>query len=157
MDVRVREAGAGDVQAVRGLVGRLAASHIAADAKRYTALETAWGAYVRALEGGESGRSLLWLVAERDGGVIGYLMAERVEADDLAWSPEHVCVHDLMVDEAVRGAGAGRALMDRAAAWARGMGVRQMRLFTDARNQAAREAFARLGFRASMVEMTADL
>lgn len=156
MPATIRLAAKADLAAIHRLVAELAAAHVGVDAARYTALSTAWGEYERAMTSDEASRPLLWLVAEVDGQISGYLMAEHVEADDLAWSPEHVCVHDVLVEHAARKSGAARALIEAAAAWARGRGVRQLRLFTDDRNEAARAVFGRMGFRRTMVEMTRD-
>lgn len=157
MPATIRPAAQADLAAIHRLVAELAAAHVSVDPARYTALATAWGEYERALTTVEALRPLLWLVAESDGQISGYLMAEHVEADDLVWSPEHVCIHDVLVDREARNSGAARTLIEAAAAWARGRGVRQLRLFTDDRNETARAVFGRMGFRRTMVEMTRDL
>ncbi len=75
------------------------------------------------------GYELVW--AYRDGKLIGLMCMRPV--DTLARGP-HLHVDDLVVDEAVRGSGAGRALMAyaEADARARGMGA----VFLDARPDA---------------------
>ena len=162
--VIIREARAGDAVAIVPLMRALACAHIDSDASRYSELARACVAYQAALggQGGQGGqgadaRDLLWLVALVEERVCGYLLAEHVRSDDLIWSPEHVCVHDIIVELPVRSRGIARMLMDHAVAWARSKGVRQVRLFTDRGNHGARTAFSRLGFRETMVEMTIDL
>ena len=66
-------------------------------------------------------------------------------------------IHDVLVDEARRGEGIARALIDEATAWFRSRGVARMMLWTAAKNERARALFERLGFRATMVEMTREL
>ena len=63
------------------------------------------------------------------------------------WSgTEQAYIGELMVDEAAEGRGVGRALVDRAAAWARDQGCRRIALDTGAANAGARRFYRALGF-----------
>lgn len=159
MSTTIRAAGPGDWASIERLMDTLGRAHVERDPKRYLAVEACRGVYRDLVTGAGAGddRPLLWLVAEVGGRVVGYLLAEHVEIDVLVWSPEHVVVHDIIIDASARGSGAGRALMDGAIAWARARGVRQVRLYTDRDNAAARGAFTAMNFRHTMSEMTLDL
>jgi ribosomal protein S18 acetylase RimI-like enzyme len=97
------------------------------------------------------------LVAERDGTVIGYVFAG---IEPFSWKElrdRAGYVHDVVVDPEARHAGAATALMEAAAAWVRTKKVASIMLGTAAQNTGAQRLFERLGFRATMIEMTRDL
>lgn len=99
----------------------------------------------------------LVLVAEREGEVVGYVYAA---AEERSWEQlREPCgvVHDLEVADGLRGLGIGRALLAHAAEWFRARGLPRMLLWTAAQNDGARRLFERLGFRATMIEMTCEL
>jgi GNAT superfamily N-acetyltransferase len=66
-------------------------------------------------------------------------------------------VHDILVDDAARGSGAGEAMLTAAFDWMRERGAPRVVLWTAAGNVRARRLFERLGFRATMTEMTKEL
>jgi ribosomal protein S18 acetylase RimI-like enzyme len=97
------------------------------------------------------------LVAEREGTVVGYVYATVEGRDWNALRDEHAELHDLWVDELVRGMGVGALLAEELLRRLRARGVPRVMLMTASRNEAAQRLFARLGWRASMVEMTREL
>jgi ribosomal protein S18 acetylase RimI-like enzyme len=99
----------------------------------------------------------LVLVAERDGGIVGYLYAGVEPRNWKELREEAGFVHDILVDDAARGRGAGEALMTAAFDWLRERAVPRVVLWTAAGNTRARQLFERLGFRATMTEMTKEL
>jgi GNAT superfamily N-acetyltransferase len=66
-------------------------------------------------------------------------------------------IHDVVVEEASRGSGAGTALMEAAMTWLRERGAPRVVLWTADRNEGAQRLFASLGFRRTMIEMTREL
>ena len=97
------------------------------------------------------------LAAEREGAVVGYAYAD---VEPLSWKDlrdEAGFIHDVYVDDAVRGTGVGTALLEEAARWLAGRGVPRVLLWTAASNVAAQRLFARLGFRTTVVEMTREV
>jgi ribosomal protein S18 acetylase RimI-like enzyme len=66
-------------------------------------------------------------------------------------------LHDLIVDPAYRGRGAGRALLSAAVAALRARQAPRLVLSTAARNESAQRFFERAGFRRTMVELTREL
>lgn len=96
------------------------------------------------------------LAAEVDGRVVGYAYAG---IEPMSWKELRGpagFIHDVVVDEAARGAGVGTQLMEAAAAWLEEAGAPRVMLWTADQNQAARRLFERIGFRATMIEMTRE-
>jgi len=85
----------------------------------------------------------VFLAAEVDGDVAGLLMIIVPEWTDAAE------ITDLAVDIAFRRVGAGRELVDAAAAWARKRGLRALWVEPRADNHAAISFYVSLGFRLS--------
>jgi GNAT superfamily N-acetyltransferase len=83
------------------------------------------------------------LAARRDGALVGYAClhwrSDTVEARDV------VCLHDLYVTEAARGTGAGRALLEAAAAIARDRGAAALVWSTVPDNATAQRLYDRTG------------
>jgi ribosomal protein S18 acetylase RimI-like enzyme len=99
----------------------------------------------------------LVLVAERDGAVVGYCYAG---IEPLSWKElrdRAGFIHDLLIDPAARGQGAGEALMHAATAWFRERGLPRVMLWAAAGNAPALELFRKAGFRQTMTEMTLEL
>ena len=99
----------------------------------------------------------LVLVAEREERIVGYLYAGVEPRNWKELREEAGFVHDILVDDAARGRGAGEALMTAAFDWMREQRVPRVVLWTAADNIRARQLFERLGFRATMTEMTKEL
>lgn len=83
-------------------------------------------------------------LALRDGEIVGYCMMGSLSmpVDDA----NGLEVHRLYVDESVKGAGVARALMDDAAAWARGRGASALYLSVWENNERAQRFYRRYGF-----------
>lgn len=97
------------------------------------------------------------LVADAAGDVVGYVYAA---VEPLSWKDlRDRCgyIHDLVVDPAQRGHGAGSALLEAACEWLGTRGVPRVVLDTADKNVGAQRLFARAGFRRTMVEMTREL
>ena len=88
-------------------------------------------------------RAGLFLVAEVDGAAAGLLMVVVPAWTDAAE------ITDLAVNRGARRSGAGRALVQAAAAWARERGYRALWVEPSADNAAAIEFYLALGFRIS--------
>jgi ribosomal protein S18 acetylase RimI-like enzyme len=65
-------------------------------------------------------------------------------------------IHDVVVAEAARGHGIGARLCEAAADWLEARGAPRVMLWTAEKNQTAQGLFRRLGFRATMIEMTRE-
>lgn len=96
------------------------------------------------------------LAAEREGRVVGYAYAG---IEPMSWKELRGpagFIHDVVVEESERGAGIGTRLMEAAAAALERAGAPRVMLWTADKNHLARRMFERLGFRATMIEMTRE-
>lgn len=97
------------------------------------------------------------LVAQRDREVVGYCYG-RLEARD--WNmllDRHAALHDVFVRADARQHRAGELLVSAFLDHARAKGAPRVVLSTATQNEAAQGLFAKLGFRATMIEMTREL
>ncbi len=85
------------------------------------------------------GRQRSWLLARRGERVVGVVHGRRRGSDTLL-------LFSMWVDADVRRQGIGRRLIERLEKWARGWGAQQTILWVYARNEAAIDFYARLGF-----------
>src|SRR5258705_7883624 len=152
----VRRADRGDLPALRRPGALLIRVHHAFDERRFLApgphSEEGYGRFLAAQQGDD----VAVFVAERDGRVVGYVYAgieprSWKELRDVAGF-----IHDVVVDEGVRGLGIGTRLLETAAEWLVARGVPRVMLWTAARNTGAQRLFERLGFRCTMIEMTRE-
>jgi GNAT superfamily N-acetyltransferase len=86
----------------------------------------------------------LVLVAERGPEVVGVVTVQLVVST--AEGADSALLEDLVVDEAVRGLGAGRRLVEAAEAWARARGATRLQLLADRENALALGFYARVGW-----------
>ncbi|HXW04253.1 MAG TPA: GNAT family N-acetyltransferase [Vicinamibacterales bacterium] len=153
----IREATRADLPALGRLGAQMVEAHYAFDRERFMHPAGIEDGYARFLGTQLSNPDAILLVAEVDGRVAGYVYA-AVEAQ--SWQElrdEAGYIHDVVVDDPARGLGIGAALVDAAVAWLRDRGMLRVLLWTAALNTRARDLFARLGFRNTMVEMTREL
>lgn len=155
--VLVRPLVPSDLDLVARLAERLVLLHHAFDAERFFVPEKVAEGYAWWF-GKELGRDeVVLLVAEVEGRVVGYVYARLEERDWNMLLDAAGAIHDIWVDEASRGHGVARALMEAAIDALRAKGAPRVVLHAAAKNTGAQELFARLGFRETMVEMTLEL
>ena len=97
------------------------------------------------------------LVADDNGHVIGYAYAAVEGYDYMALRGPAGALHDIIVAPEHRGRGVGRLLLNATLEFFRSRGVPRVVLSTAARNEAAQQLFAGMGFRRTMIEMTREL
>ena len=154
--ISIRRATTADQQALGRYGGALMRQHHDADPRRFIQVEHPEAGYGRFLVSQLSNPESVVLVAERSGEVVGYVWAD---VEGISWKDlRGPCgfVHDIYVDEAARRLGAGRQLLHAAVDWIRSKGRSQVVLWTKTQNEHAKNLFTRLGFRATMTEMTFD-
>ena len=154
----IRRAMADDMDAVGRLGALLVRTHHDFDPQRFIAAtsrtEQGYGAYLRT-QLDES--SVVVLVAELGGTVVGYTYAGVEGQDWMALRGPAGALYDIVVDLAHRGAGIGTQLLEATIAELRARGAPRVVLFTAERNEMAQQLFARAGFRRTMIEMTREL
>ena len=97
------------------------------------------------------------VVAEEDGHLIGYLLF-TIERDlPIYLNDEFAIVREWWVEPAFRGRGAGKAMIDRAAAQLARSGILHLRVRTAAADTDARAVLDRCGFRAGPSDMVKEL
>jgi len=130
--------------------------HHAADARRFIQVDHPEAGYGRFLVSQIAVAGSRLLVAEQDDRIVGYVFAALEGTSWMELRGPCGVVHDLYVDEAARGQGAGRLLMRAALEWIHAQGRAQTVLLTKTGNEHAQALFRSLGFRSTMIEMTHD-
>jgi ribosomal protein S18 acetylase RimI-like enzyme len=156
--ITIRPAVRADVPAIGRLGALLVRTHHEFDPERFipATSQTARG-YGSFLRSQLEDPSIIVLVAERDGEVLGYTYAGLEGFDYMSLRGPAGALHDIVVDPAERGRGVGRLLLDATLAMLATRGAPRVVLSTADRNEAAQRLFARAGFRRTMIEMTREL
>jgi ribosomal protein S18 acetylase RimI-like enzyme len=154
----IRAATSADLPAVGRLGALLVRTHHDFDPRRFIAAtpQTEHG-YASFLGTQLEEPSVIVLVAERDGSVIGYTYAGVEGRDYMSLRGPAGVLYDIVVDPAHRGHGVGRALLDATITELKARGAPRVVLSTAERNESAQRLFARAGFRRTMIEMTREL
>ncbi len=156
--MQIRPARPEDMSAVGKLGALLVRTHHDFDAQRFLeASPHAERGYASFLGSQLSDPDTIILVAERDGEIAGYTYATIEGVDWVSLRGPAGVLHDIIVDPAHRGAGAGRMLLDATLAELRKRGAPRVVLSTAERNHAAQRMFTLAGFRPTMIEMTREL
>ena len=153
----MRPATADDVPAVLPMVAAIAALHESWDPAKFGYKPQPQEMYRSWLTGrARDGRSV-FLVAEREGRVVGFLVATVESEIPIYRLTEYGFIHDIWVDPTYRNEGVGRQLVMLAIERFRQIGVAQVRADTAAANDAARGLLAKCGLRPSTTEMLVEL
>jgi len=155
--VLIRPAAPADLQAIGRLGALLVRTHHGFDPDRFIAATPQTEHSYSSFLGTQLDKpNIIILVAERDGGVVGYTYA-RVEGNDyMSLRGPAGVLHDIVVDSAHRGNGVGRVLLDATLAALEAKGAPRVVLSTAERNESAQRLFASAGFRRTMIEMTRE-
>ncbi|HEY2389457.1 MAG TPA: GNAT family N-acetyltransferase [Candidatus Binatia bacterium] len=157
-DIIIRRAAPADATMLGRLGAALVRVHHEFDRERFLPaganIESGYGHF---LESELRDDAVVILVAERAGGVVGYVYAgieprSWKELRDVAGF-----VHDVFVEPDARNRGVGARLVAAAADWLASRGMARVMLWTAERNTRAQSLFARLGFRRTMIEMTREV
>jgi ribosomal protein S18 acetylase RimI-like enzyme len=153
----VRPARPHDLPAVSRLAAELVRMHHRLDAQRFLLVEPVEDGYQWFFSREIKRKAARILVAEDGDAVVGYAYAtlEGRNWNDLL----DACgkLNDLYVAEAARRRGVARALVDATFAWFRERKAPRVVLLSAWQNPEAHAFFEALGFRRTMVEMTAEL
>ena len=153
----IRPATPQDVSAVLPMVDRIAALHESWDPAKYGYRPKPSEMYRNWLSNRATDPRSVFLVAEREDHLVGFLIATVEREIPIYRLEEYGFIHDLWVEEQYRNEGIARQMTMLAVEHFREMGVKQIRLDTAAINEAARALFASCGFRISTIEMLLEL
>jgi ribosomal protein S18 acetylase RimI-like enzyme len=158
MATMIRRATRADLPALGRLGALLVRTHHEFDSERFFAAtpqtEQGYGGF---LGSQLTDPDVAVFVAEDDGEVIGYTYAGVEGYDYMSLRGPAGVLHDIVVDPRWRRSGVGRQLLDRALAFLKSHNVPRVVLSTATRNEAAQRLFERVGFRRTMIEMTAEV
>ena len=157
MTVIVRAAQAPDLPAIAELAGKLVRQHHGFDAQRFMLIPNVEAGYGRFFAGELSNPETMILAAEHGSEIVGYAYARREPRDWNALLDACGVLHDIYVDEALRRQGVARRLVEAVREGLRAKGVPRLVLHTASKNHSAREFFAALGFRETMIEHTGEI
>jgi ribosomal protein S18 acetylase RimI-like enzyme len=153
----VRPALPSDLSAVSRLAAELVRLHHRLDPRRFMLVEPIEDGYRWFLSRELESNAAVILVAEEDASIVGYAYG-RLEPRN--WNDLlDACgkLYDIYVDATARRRGAGRALVDAMLAALRAGGAPRVVLLSAWQNPEAHVFFEALGFRRTMLEMTAEL
>jgi ribosomal protein S18 acetylase RimI-like enzyme len=153
----IRNAIASDVPQVLPMVAKICALHEKWDPAKYGFLENPAERYSRWLGTRVDDPRSVFLVADRNPGLVGFLIGMVETEIPIYRLKEFGFIHDLWVEEQYRNEGIGRQLVMLAVERFTAMGMEQVRLDTAAANDPARSLFRSCGFRASVVEMLLEI
>ena len=157
-DVSIRPAAPADLEAIGRLGALLVRVHHDFDPDRFiAATPQTENAYASFLGRQLDEPSIIILVAERDGEVVGYTFAGVEGNDYISLRGPAGVLHDIVVDPAHRGLGIGQVLLEATLEALAARGVPRVVLSTAERNESAQRLFARAGFRRTMIEMTREV
>ncbi|HVX38576.1 MAG TPA: GNAT family N-acetyltransferase [Gemmatimonadaceae bacterium] len=153
----VRPAVAADLDAIGRLGALLVELHHEFDRDRFVPAtpETRRG-YASWLGSQLDEPSVIVLVAEREGRVVGYAYAGLEGRDYMTLRGPAGVLYDIIVDPAARGHGIGRRLLEATVAALEARGAPRVVLSTAERNRSAQRLFESAGFRRTMIEMTRE-
>jgi ribosomal protein S18 acetylase RimI-like enzyme len=156
-DLTIRRAEERDLPALGRLGAALVRGHHAFDPPRFMApMPNVEEGYAWFLGSQLDEPDAVVYVAERAGAVVGYVYAG---IEPQSWKELRDAagfVHDVVVEEAARGQGIGRRLVEEAARWLEAHGAPRVMLWTAQANGPAQRLFEALGFRRTMIEMTRE-
>jgi ribosomal protein S18 acetylase RimI-like enzyme len=154
----IRPAVPADFSAIGRLGALLVRTHHDFDPQRFIAAtsQTEQG-YASFLGRQLAESSVVVLVAERGGELLGYTYSGVEGYDYMSLRGPAGVLYDIVVDPAHRGAGIGRTLLDATLAALAKHGAPRVVLSTAERNETAQRLFASAGFRRTMIEMTREL
>ena len=154
----VRRATSADLPEIGRLGALLIAEHHDFDSRRFLAVRDRTPADYASFIGTQlEDPDVAVLVADENGGVIGYAYAAVEGYDYMALRGPAGVLHDVIVDPEHRRRGVGRLLLDASLAYMKSRGAPRVILWTAEQNEPAQRLFASIGFRRTMIEMTREL
>ncbi len=153
----VRTMAEADLPAVARLAGRLVRMHHDLDPQRFLHLANPEAGYARYFASELRKDEVVLLVAESEGAIVGYAYARLEPRSYNELLDACGKLHDVYVDEGVRGQGVGEALLREVVDRLGKKGAPRVVLLTAVQNESAQRLFRKLGFRTTMLEMTREM
>jgi ribosomal protein S18 acetylase RimI-like enzyme len=157
MPMEIRPATAADVPAVLPMVAKICALHKQWDPAKYGFLDHPEERYQRWLTARADDPRSVFLVADREPELAGFLIATVETEIPIYTLKEYGFIHDVWVEDDYRHEGIARQLVMLAIERFTAIGLEQIRLDTAAVNDPARALFKSCGFRPSTVEMLLEI
>ena len=155
--IQIRRAEVKDLAILARFGLALARLHATFDERRFLVPAEGEGRFLRFFEAELAREDAVLLIAELGAAPVGYAFV-RLEAESLEdLRGPGAFLHDIYVAPEVGERGVGRRLVEAAFEAARSLGSSSLSLGVSPRNARARALFDRMGFRATMVEMRAEL
>lgn len=139
------------------MVEKICALHESWDPAKYGFLPNISTMYRSWLTSRASDDRSVFLVAQREDRIVAFLVGTVEREIPIYRLKECGFIHDLWVEPQYRNEGIARQMTMLAIERFRAMGVKQIRLDTAAKNDAARGLFASCGFRISTMEMLLEV
>ena len=155
--MQIRPATPADVPAVLPMVAKIATLHESWDPAKYGYKANATEMYRSWLATRADDPRSVFLVAERESRLVAFLIATVERELPIYRLDQFGFIHDLWVEPEYRNEGIARQMTMLAIEKFRELGVKQVRLDTAEKNDAARALFASSGFRASVREMLLEI
>jgi GNAT superfamily N-acetyltransferase len=153
----IRPATSDDVTAVSPMVAKVAALHESWDPAKFGYKPHPELMYRGWLTARSTDPRSVFLVADRDGKLVGFLIATVEQEIPIYRLAEYGFVHDIWVEPDYRNEGIARQLVMLAIEKFRAMGVSQVRGDTAAVNEPARNLLKSCGMRPSTIEMLIEI
>lgn len=153
----VRAAAPADLAQVAQLAGKLVRLHHTLDPRRFMLFERVEEGYEHFLGSELRNRKVVVLVAETaEGAIVGYAYGRLEPRDWNALRDACGVIHDLWVEEEMRGRGIAKKLLQAMIDRLEAQGAPRVVLSTAWQNTRAHDLFVKLGFRPTMIEMTRE-
>jgi len=156
MSVIIRRALVEDAKAVAELSMKLVIQHQEYDPNRFTRIADFEG--MEWFYGGQTkAKDAAVIVAELDSKIVGFAFVQYEPKNYANLLESAAWLHDIYVNESVRGHNVGKSLIEASGTAAEELGADKLMLTVAVKNQFARDFFEKAGFRSTMVEMMLGL
>lgn len=157
-DVIIRRAAESDAVSIGELWEKLVAFHHQLDQQLPVAAEDGGSLYARFISDKLDSSHTHILVAEHNGRIVGFTVGVIVDmVPDMFHQTTGGYLTDIFIEDAYRGSGIGRRIVDQLTDWFRSRGVDYFEWYVAANNPAGQAFWRTLGGREIMVRMRIEL